>query len=207
MCPSNRDLEYIGSLLDGLPMVAGDRVRAMLFGNRSADFQVKNTSPQGPVVIATDTLLKISGVRRKNELSPDDDGAGRSPTKTSADCGGSSTACGKSSSCRCDTRSCSSDLGIEAPKGVLLLGPPGCGKTLIARAVAHETEANFFAINGPEIIHKFYGESEAHLRKIFDEATRKRRALFSSTKSTPLPRTAIGQSATWKNESWRNCSA
>ena len=56
---------------------------------------------------------------------------------------------------------------------MLLLGPPGCGKTLIARAVAHETEANFFAVNGPEIIHKFYGESEAHLRKIFDEATRK----------------------------------
>ena len=50
---------------------------------------------------------------------------------------------------------------------------PGCGKTLIARAIAHETEANFFAVNGPEIIHKFYGESEAHLRKIFEEATRK----------------------------------
>jgi SpoVK/Ycf46/Vps4 family AAA+-type ATPase len=55
---------------------------------------------------------------------------------------------------------------------VLLHGPPGCGKTLIARAVAHETEANFFLINGPEIIHKFYGESEANLHKIFDEATR-----------------------------------
>jgi transitional endoplasmic reticulum ATPase len=62
--PSNRDLEYIGSLLDGLPLVAGDRVRAMLFGNRHADFQVKNTSPQGPVVIASDTLLKIGGVRK-----------------------------------------------------------------------------------------------------------------------------------------------
>ena len=61
-------------------------------------------------------------------------------------------------------------LGIDAPKGVLLYGPPGCGKTLLARAVAHETEANFFSVNGPEIIHKFYGESEAHLRKIFDEA-------------------------------------
>ena len=61
-------------------------------------------------------------------------------------------------------------LGIDAPKGVLLYGPPGCGKTLLARAVAHETEANFFSINGPEIIHKFYGESEAHLRKLFDEA-------------------------------------
>ena len=54
----------------------------------------------------------------------------------------------------------------------MLHGPPGCGKTLIARAVAHETDAKFFAVNGPEIIHKFYGESEAHLRKIFEEATR-----------------------------------
>jgi transitional endoplasmic reticulum ATPase len=64
-------------------------------------------------------------------------------------------------------------LGIDAPKGVLLHGPPGCGKTLIARAIAHESEANFFSVSGPEIIHKFYGESEAHLRKIFEEATRK----------------------------------
>jgi transitional endoplasmic reticulum ATPase len=64
-------------------------------------------------------------------------------------------------------------LGIDAPKGVLLHGPPGCGKTLIARAIAHETEANVFAVSGPEIIHKFYGESEAHLRKIFEEAGRK----------------------------------
>ncbi len=63
-------------------------------------------------------------------------------------------------------------LGIDAPKGVLLYGPPGCGKTLIARAVAHETDAKFFVVNGPEIIHKFYGESEQHLRKIFDEASR-----------------------------------
>jgi transitional endoplasmic reticulum ATPase len=63
-------------------------------------------------------------------------------------------------------------LGIDPPKGVLLHGPPGCGKTLIARAVAHETDARFFAVNGPEIIHKFYGESEAHLRKIFEDASR-----------------------------------
>ncbi len=63
-------------------------------------------------------------------------------------------------------------LGIDAPKGVLLHGPPGCGKTLIARAIAHETEANFFSVSGPEIVHKFYGESEAHLRKIFEDAAR-----------------------------------
>ncbi|MBI4795043.1 MAG: AAA family ATPase, partial [Deltaproteobacteria bacterium] len=64
-------------------------------------------------------------------------------------------------------------LGIDAPKGVLLHGPPGCGKTLIARTIAHETEANFFSVSGPEVVHKFYGESEAHLRRIFEEATRK----------------------------------
>ena len=62
-------------------------------------------------------------------------------------------------------------LGIEAPKGVLLYGPPGCGKTLIARAVVRETDANFFNISGPEVIHKFYGESEAHLRAIFEKAS------------------------------------
>ena len=63
-------------------------------------------------------------------------------------------------------------LGIEAPKGVLLCGPPGTGKTLIARAVASETKLHFVRVNGPEIIHKFYGESEARLREIFEEATR-----------------------------------
>ena len=61
-------------------------------------------------------------------------------------------------------------LGIEAPKGVLLHGPPGCGKTLIARAVANETDAKFFSLRGPEIMHKFYGESEAHLRRVFEQA-------------------------------------
>ena len=101
--PSERDLNYIGSLLDGLPVQEGDRIRAALFGSRWADFKV----------------------------------------------------------------------GATTPKGVLLHGPPGCGKTLIARAIAHETEANFYSISGPEIIHKFYGESEAHLRKIFEEAARK----------------------------------
>jgi len=61
-------------------------------------------------------------------------------------------------------------LGIDPPKGVLLLGPPGCGKTLLARAVANESDASFFSINGPEIISKFYGESEARLREIFQQA-------------------------------------
>ena len=62
------------------------------------------------------------------------------------------------------------ELGVEPPKGVLLYGPPGCGKTLLAKAVANEIDAYFIAINGPEIMSKFYGESEARLREIFEEA-------------------------------------
>jgi len=61
-------------------------------------------------------------------------------------------------------------LGVEAPKGVLLHGPPGTGKTLLAKAVASETNANFSSISGPEIMSKFYGESEGRLREIFDQA-------------------------------------
>ncbi|MGC8932069.1 MAG: CDC48 family AAA ATPase [Candidatus Methanodesulfokora sp.] len=63
-------------------------------------------------------------------------------------------------------------LGIEPPKGVLLYGPPGTGKTLLAKAVANESGANFISISGPEIMSKFYGESERRLRKIFEEAER-----------------------------------
>ncbi len=64
-------------------------------------------------------------------------------------------------------------LGVEPPKGVLLYGPPGTGKTLIARAVASETNAAFFVINGPEIMNKFYGESESRLRGVFQEAQKR----------------------------------
>src|SRR6266487_558314 len=64
-------------------------------------------------------------------------------------------------------------LGVEPPKGVLLYGPPGTGKTLIARVVAAETNAAFFVVNGPEIINKFYGESESRLRGVFQEAQRR----------------------------------
>ena len=64
-------------------------------------------------------------------------------------------------------------LGVEPPKGVLLHGPPGTGKTLLAKAVSAESEANFILINGPEIMNKFYGESEKRIRKIFEEASEK----------------------------------
>ncbi|MFH0982018.1 MAG: CDC48 family AAA ATPase [Planctomycetota bacterium] len=164
--PQERDLKYIGSLLDGLPVVAGDRIRATLFGTRSADFKVASTAPAGPVIIRPTTILEVSR-SQKNEaaraISYEDIGGLKPQIMRIREI------------VELPLRypEVFERLGIAAPKGVLLLGPPGCGKTLIARAVAHETEASFFSVNGPEIIHKFYGESEAHLRKIFDDAERK----------------------------------
>ncbi len=69
-------------------------------------------------------------------------------------------------------------LGIEPPKGVLLYGPPGTGKTLLAKAVACESDAYFISINGPEIVSKYYGESEQNLRKIFEEAEKNAPAII-----------------------------
>jgi len=164
--PSDRDLKYIGSLLDGLPVVEGDRIRATLFGSRSADFKVENTTPKGPVLINPTTRLVI-GQAREEEASR---------TLSYEDIGGLKHQLQRiREMIELPLRypEVFNRLGIDAPKGVLLHGPPGCGKTLIARAIAHETEANFFSVNGPEVVHKFYGESEAHLRKIFADATQK----------------------------------
>ncbi|MDP2894968.1 MAG: CDC48 family AAA ATPase [bacterium] len=164
--PSERDLRYIGSLLDGLPVVAGDHIRAMLFGTHSADFRVENTTPKGAVVINPTTDLTISRAQA--------DERARAPSYE--DVGGLKPQLHRiREMIELPLRypEVFQRLGIDPPKGVLLYGPPGCGKTLIARAIAHETEANFFSVSGPEVIHKFYGESEAHLRKIFEEASRK----------------------------------
>ena len=164
--PTDRDLSYIGSLLDGLPVLEGDRIRATLFGGRSADFRVESTIPRGPVVINPATLLMIG--------KPQEEHTDRAVSYE--DIGGLKPQLHRiREMIELPLRypQVFRRLGIDAPKGVLLHGPPGCGKTLIARAIARETDANFFSVSGPEIIHKFYGESEAHLRKIFEEAGRK----------------------------------
>ncbi len=166
IAPDGRDLEYIGSLLDGLPVLAGDRIRAALFGSRSADFKVESTLPRGPVLINPTSELVIGKAEVKERARmavPYEDIGGLKPQMHRIR---------EMIELPLRYPEVFERLGIDAPKGVLLHGPPGCGKTLIARAIAHETEAQFFAVSGPEIIHKFYGESEAHLRKVFDEATR-----------------------------------
>lgn len=164
--PAPRDLPYIGGLLDGLPIVEGDRIRANLFGSRSASFKVERTVPKGPVLINPTTLLTVGKPQQEDkgsELSYEDIG-GLGPQLQRIR---------EMIELPLRYPEVFERLGIDAPKGVLLHGPPGCGKTLIARAIAHETEARFFSVSGPEVIHKFYGESEAHLRKIFQEAAAK----------------------------------
>jgi len=146
----------------------GDRIRAALFGSRWADFKVGATTPKGVVLINPTTRLVIGNPQQAAETA--------SRSTSYEDIGGLRPQLQRiREMIELPLRypEVFEQLGIDAPKGVLLHGPPGCGKTLIARAIAHETEANFYSISGPEIIHKFYGESEAHLRKIFEEAARK----------------------------------
>ncbi len=165
--PSERDLKYIGSLLDGVPIMNGDHVRATLFGSRSADFKVESTSPKAPVIINPTTELVIGKAAVREE---------KTGTLSYEDIGGLKPQVHRiREMIELPLRypEVFERLGIDAPKGVLLHGPPGCGKTLIARSIANETEANFFSVSGPEIVHKFYGESEAHLRRIFEEAAQK----------------------------------
>jgi transitional endoplasmic reticulum ATPase len=164
--PRDGDARYVGRLLDGLPLLAGDRVRALLFGSRFQDFEVVATQPrEGCVIVHPQTQIVIEAEGKA--------GGGKSAGISYEDVGGLHK----------ETRRVREmielplrypqifeRLGIDAPKGVLLYGPPGTGKTLLARAVAHETEANFISVSGPEVIHKFYGESEAKLRGIFEQA-------------------------------------
>lgn len=162
-----RDASYVGRLVDGLVVQAGDRVRVNLFGSRPQDFTVTSTAPSGFVLIQTGTRIKIVGEaaaeRRVLKVSYEDvGGLGRTIARIR-----------EMIELPLRFPEVFDRLGIDPPRGVLLYGAPGCGKTLIARAVANETAAHFLHINGPEVIHKFYGESEAHLRRIFEEAQEK----------------------------------
>ena len=162
-----KDRAYVGKLLNDLPVQTGDVIRATLFGSRFQDFMVRDTHPDGVVLIRPDTRLRIEGTENK---SP-----GRAQIAYE-DIGGLDKAIQRVREMielPLKYPQVFERLGIEPPKGVLLHGPPGCGKTLLARAVANETDATFLVVSGPEIIHKFYGESEARLREIFDQARQK----------------------------------
>ncbi len=159
----DKDTRYISSLIEGLPVTSGDRVRATLFGSRWCDFKVEDTIPDGVVLVTPATLIrmKIKEVKEeKAKISYEDIGGLHTQIQRIREM----------IELPLKYPQVFERLGIGAPKGVFLYGPPGTGKTLIARAVANETEAYFTHISGPEIMGKFYGESEARLRDIFEDA-------------------------------------
>jgi transitional endoplasmic reticulum ATPase len=152
--------------LDGVPVVAGSVVRVPTFA-KAVNFQVVRTIPSGPVVIGKRTDIRVV----EGERIP-----GRAaPAVSYEDIGGLEREVARVREivelplkhARLFER-----LGILAPRGVLLYGPPGTGKTLLARAVAAECRVHFIHLSGPEIMRKFYGESEAKLREVFEDAAR-----------------------------------
>lgn len=174
--PRRRDLPHIGRLLDGLPVSVGDAVQVLVFDKRPARFEVVSTEPAGTVVIAPDTELVVQ--RRVVEGRSRRQSGQAKPSRA----GGFSAIGGLDAELRriremielpLQQPEVFEQLGVAPPKGVLLHGPPGCGKTLIARTIAEQTQAAFFVISGPEVIRKHYGESEARLREVFAEAAKK----------------------------------
>src|SRR5579864_3266911 len=151
--------------LEGVPVVTGFAVRVPTFA-KAVNFHVVRTIPAGPVVIGRRTDIRVV----EGEQT-----AARAPAVSYEDIGGLEREVARVREIvelplkhsRIFER-----LGILAPKGVLLYGPPGTGKTLLARAVAAESRVHFIHLNGPEIMRKFYGESEAKLREVFEEAAR-----------------------------------
>ena len=155
--------EQIARSLVDMPVIAGDRVRMTGFGSRFQELRVLETVPRGIVMIRPDTAVRLEA-------------PGAQPTTgriSYEDIGGLGPAIQRvREMIELPLRypEVFGRLGIDAPKGVLLHGPPGCGKTLLARAVAAETEATFLSVSGPEIMHRLYGESEARLRQVFEQA-------------------------------------
>jgi len=158
--------EYLGQALEGRVVMKGDVVELNVMGRR-LDLAVVSYQPSSDaVMIQRDTEVKISEKPAKDSLT-------KVPKVTYEDIGGLGDEVRKvREMIELPLRhpELFERLGVEAPKGVLLHGPPGTGKTLLAKAVAGETSANFVSIGGPEIMSKFYGESEERLREIFKQA-------------------------------------
>ncbi|MFB6135723.1 MAG: AAA family ATPase, partial [Halobacteriaceae archaeon] len=166
--------------LSGRPVTKGQTVPFSFgvggIGNVSGQqvpVKVASTQPEGTVVITDSTEITISE-RPAEEIAAGGEGGGSAtPNVTYEDIGGLDHELEQvREMIELPMRhpELFQQLGIEPPKGVLLHGPPGTGKTLIAKAVANEIDAHFETISGPEIMSKYYGESEEQLREVFDEA-------------------------------------
>ncbi|MEK6966871.1 MAG: CDC48 family AAA ATPase, partial [Thermoproteota archaeon] len=161
------DERYLADALESVPLIKGDNVMVPYFGGRLT-FQVIGVTPAADAVLVTQKT--VFHIAEKGETLRG------VPQVTYEDIGGLTDEIRKvREMIELPLRhpEIFEKLGIEAPKGVLLYGPPGTGKTLLAKAVANESNAHFISISGPEIMSKFYGESEARLREIFKEAREK----------------------------------
>ena len=161
------DERYLADALESVPLIKGDNVMVPYFGGRLT-FQVIGVTPAADAVLVTQKT--VFHIAEKGETLRG------VPQVTYEDIGGIADEIKKvREMIELPLRhpEIFEKLGIEAPKGVLLYGPPGTGKTLLAKAVANESNAHFISISGPEIMSKFYGESEARLREIFKEAREK----------------------------------
>jgi transitional endoplasmic reticulum ATPase len=164
------DERYLADSLDSVSMIKGDNIMVPYFGGRLT-FQVIGLTP------ATCDAV-IVGHNTQFTIATSDLALGRATARAVAyeDIGGLKEEIQRvREMIELPLRhpEIFEKLGIEAPKGVLMHGPPGTGKTLLAKAVANESNSHFISISGPEIMSKFYGESEARLREIFKEAREK----------------------------------
>ena len=154
--------DFVKNRLKGMPLSQDDEISVMILGN-SMDFKIKKVSPKGIVKIERQTQLTIlseTSGDKKSGITYEQVGGLRSEIKIMREI------------VELPLRhpELFSRLGIEPHSGILLYGPPGCGKTLLAKVLSSESDANMFSINGPEIMNKYYGETEARLRDIFKEA-------------------------------------
>src|SRR2546422_1587724 len=158
--------QYMAQVLQGRAITRGDVISVSVMG-RKFDFVVTSFSPGADaVLVEAETEIKIAEKPMKEEEA-------KVPKVDYEDIGGLGSEVRKvREMIELPLRhpELFERLGVEAPKGVLLHGPPGTGKTLLAKAVASETNANFHSISGPEIMSKFYGQSEENLREIFKQA-------------------------------------
>jgi transitional endoplasmic reticulum ATPase len=154
--------DFVKNRLKGLPLSEGDEISVMILGN-SMDFKIHKISPKGVVKIERGTALTIlteTSVDKKVRVTYEEIGGLRAQINRMREI----------VELPLKHPEVFNRLNIEPHSGILLYGPPGCGKTLIAKVLASESEANFYSINGPEIMNKYYGETEARLRDIFKEA-------------------------------------
>ncbi len=164
--PTGEEVPHLRRLISGIAVVAGDRVQATFLGARPRSFTVEGAAPRGAVLVSAGTSIAF----KASEIH--DEAAYRISYEDIGGLGKEVSLVREMVELPLKFPRLFGLLGIDPPKGVLLTGPPGTGKTLIARAVSSEVRAHFVHVNGPEVIHKFYGESEAKLRQIFEEAQR-----------------------------------